>query len=64
MYKQALSSKIINHVKKTIRCVTAVDLAACNYFPTLYKGEAHDSMAKWIPVGTANDNVMQSIATD
>ena len=64
-YKQALSSKIINRVKKTTRCVAAVDSAASgNYFPASYTGEAHDSKTTSIPVGTANDNVMRSVATD
>ena len=45
--------------------MTAVDSAASGkFFPVLYKGEAHDSMAQLIPVGTTNDNVMYSVATD
>ena len=45
--------------------MAAVDLAASgNYFQALYKGKAHDSMAQSIPVNTANNNVMQSVATD
>ena len=45
--------------------MAAVDSAASgNYFPALYRGEAHDSKTTSIPVGTANDEVMQSIATD
>ena len=45
--------------------MVADDSAASeNYFPASYKGEAHDSMAKSITVGTTNDNVMQSITTN
>ena len=45
--------------------MAAVDSAASgNYFPALYTGEAHDSKTTSIPVGTANDNVMRSVATD
>merc|ERR1712155_218488 len=64
-YKRALSSKIINRVKNTTRCVAAVDSAVSgNYFPATYQGEAHDSKTTSIPVGTANDEVMRSVATD
>ena len=45
--------------------MAAVDSAASgNYFPATYRGEAHDSETTSIPVGTANDEVMRSVATD
>lgn len=43
----------------------AVNLATSfNYFPWLYLGNAHDPSKQGIPIGTTNNRLMQSVATD
>ena len=38
--------------------------ASDNYFPASYKGELHDATARPVPVRTANNSIMHSVATD
>ena len=43
----------------------ALDSAASDhYFPASYKGEAHSSGGVTVPVRTANNSIMRSVATD
>lgn len=50
-------------LKKNI--YVAVDSAALgNYFPAMYRGKQHNKNDQGIPMGMANDSVMQSISTD
>ena len=45
--------------------MVAVDFAESgNYFQVTYNEEAHNDKAKYIPVGTVNNNVVCSVVSD